>query len=329
VRYGLVFVPEMAPARVVGIAQEAEALGFDTVYVPDQTFHRDPFALLAACAQATETIELGLGLTNPYTRHPVQVARAAGVLGELAEGRFLLGLGAGNRPRLLHGMGMEQTGLVVRLRESIDVIRRLLAGEVVDHDSPTLTLNEVALDYRPAFPVPVYVGTRGPRVLALAGEVADAVIIEGLFTPPALEWAIEQIDAGVAAAQRARPPIAAWQMVATGDAGIAATPLSRRWAALLISTTRADTLRTIGVSGEAIRCVAEEKARGAGELQGHGLAPEDVMKMLMVGPPDALRQRIEELEAGGVRDLVALFFGDEDAVRTSMRAFAKDVARLG
>ena len=328
-RYGIAFVPQMEPARVVAIAREAEDLGYDFVYVPDQSFHRDPFALLAACAQATDTIELGLGLTNPYTRHPVQLARAAGVLGELAEGRFRLGLGAGNRPRLLHGMGMEQTGLVPRLRESIDVIRRLLAGDVVEHHSPTLTLNEVELDFRPAFPVPVYVGSRGPRVLALAGEVADAVIIEGLFTPPALEWAIEQIDAGAAAGQRPRPPIAAWQMVATGDADIASTPLSRRWAALLISTTRADTLRTVGVSDEAIRSVAEEKARGAGELQGHGLVPEDVMKMLMVGPPDTLRRRIEELEAGGVRDLVALFFGDEDAVRASMGAFARDVARLG
>src|SRR5687767_15819548 len=108
-RSGVAFIPGMPARDVVALARQAEALGYDDLYLPDQTFHRDPFALLALCAEATERIRLGLAVTNPYTRHPVQIARAAATLAEMSEGRFVLGLGAGNKPRVLAGLGIEPT----------------------------------------------------------------------------------------------------------------------------------------------------------------------------------------------------------------------------
>ncbi|HEX6022418.1 MAG TPA: LLM class flavin-dependent oxidoreductase, partial [Solirubrobacter sp.] len=174
-RLGLAFIPGMPAGAVVDLVCEAERLGYDDVYLPDQTFHRDPWALLALCAEATSRVRLGLALTNPYTRHPIEIARAAGTLADISDGRFVLGLGAGNRDRVLAGHGIEQRKVITRMRESITVIRALLAGETVEHHSETLTVNSVALDFQPPHPVPIFVGTRGPKMLALAGELADGV----------------------------------------------------------------------------------------------------------------------------------------------------------
>jgi 5,10-methylenetetrahydromethanopterin reductase len=329
-RFGIAFIPGMPFRTVVELAREAEALGYDDLYLPDQTFHRDPFALLAVCAEATERIRLGLAITNPYTRHPVQIARATGLLAEMSEGRFILGLGAGNKPRVLAGMGIPQTEILSRLREAVDVIRRLLGGETVSYESATLTLNDVHLDFEPGHAVPVVLASRAPRVLSLAGEIADAAMLEGLFTPSALDWALAQVAQG--AAKAARPPeeieTIAWQaLFLDDDPDLADQEGPRRWAALLIHTTRPDVLAHIGVSEEAIRGVADDIATkgGVGEPSGAGVRGEEVSKLILVGTPAELRERVVQLRERGVSSISCVLFGSPDEIRLTMRRFAEEV----
>jgi 5,10-methylenetetrahydromethanopterin reductase len=331
-RFGVAFIPGMPARDVVALSRQAEALGYDDLYLPDQTFHRDPFALLALCAEATERIRLGLAITNPYTRHPVQIARAAGALAEIAEGRFVLGLGAGNKPRVLAGHGMEQTAVIPRLREAVDVIRRLLAGETVDHESETLTVRGVHLDFEPGHPVPIVLASRAPGVLSLAGEVADAAMLEGLFTPTALEWALGKVADGAAKASRTLDGVEtiSWQALFLGDdPDLAEQPAMRRWAALLIHTTRPEVLRQIGVSEDAVRAVAADVASrgGVGEPSGDGVTGDDVSKLLLVGTPAQVRDRVEELRERGVSSVACVLFGDADEIATTMRRFAVDVVQ--
>lgn len=328
-RYAVAFIPGMPVRRVVELAQRAEELGFDTLFIPDQTFHRDPFVVLGLCAQATTRIQLGLAVTNPYTRHPLQLARAAGVLGEVAGGRFVLGLGAGNRNRVLHGFGLSQTGSVGRLREAVDVIRRLLAGETLDYESETLVLRDVALDYVPPHPVPIYIGTRGPRTLRLAGEIADGVLMEGLCTPGGLAWALGQVAEGAALAERSPSDLAtiAWQAIEIVDRSEQIEePRFRSWAALLIMTTAADVLREIGVSEEAMAAVAAETARGVAEPTGEAIPPEDIRKLLMVGTTDEIRARFADVgAAGGIDCISGIVLGDEDEVAATIERLANVV----
>ena len=326
-RFGVAFIPAMPAGRVVELAREAEALGFDDLYIPDQTFHRDPFALLALCADATERIGVCLAVTNPYTRHPIQIARGAGLVAEISGGRFTLGLGAGNRPRVLNGFGIEQTKVVDRLRESVDVVRRLLAGETVGYESPTLTLRNVSLDFDPGVPVPIVIATRGPKVLALAGEIADAAMIEGMFMPSALDWAFARIGEGAAAAGRAAPPeIVAWQALFLGDDRLAEQPSLKRWASLLIGTTRPDALARIGVSQESIRAVAEAPpaSEGAGE-RAADVRAADVAKLVLVGSPAQVLERVRALREYGVAAVACTLFGEPDEIAATMRRFAHEV----
>ncbi|MCL6554615.1 MAG: LLM class flavin-dependent oxidoreductase [Firmicutes bacterium] len=145
-RFGFATIPGEA-AAFTALVRDAEAMGFHQAWVPDQTFHRDVFALLAACATEARRIALGVGVTNPFTRHPVQIARAAATVDEISGGRLTLGIGAGNRRELLRPLGLEQERTAQRCAEAVTVIKGLLRGERVTHESDTLTVRDVALDF--------------------------------------------------------------------------------------------------------------------------------------------------------------------------------------
>src|SRR3954468_20480758 len=90
----------LAPAHCVELAKAAEANGFASVWFAETPLARGFLPAMAACAAATHRIELGVGVWNPYLRHPAQIAMDIGALDELAGGRAALGLGSG--PRRAH-----------------------------------------------------------------------------------------------------------------------------------------------------------------------------------------------------------------------------------
>lgn len=327
-KFGIAFIPGMPYTQVVDLAERAEGLGYDYLFIPDQTFHRDPFALLVLCARATRHIRLGLAITNPYTRHPVQIARAAGLIGEVAEGRFILGLGAGNRTRVLGALGIDPSGVPGRIREAVSVIRRLLAGETVDYQSPTLSLKGVHLDYRPPYPVPIYIATRGPQVLALGGEVADGVIMEGLFTEGGLNYGLGHVARGAERAGRSPAAVqtVAWQALSLGDdPQMAGGEAFRRWAGMIIRTTQPDLLQEIGVPEPVIRAVAEDLATYGEEGAGRRVTAAEVSKLLLVGTPEQVAGEVRRVRARGVSILSGIVLGDYGEVRATMERFAKEV----
>lgn len=188
-------LPPCAPVgEVAAAAVTAERLGFDEVWVPDsQLLWRDPFVTLAAVAQATTGIGLGTAVTNVVTRHPAVLASAVRTVGELAEGRFVLGVGVGNS-------SVEPVGLrpstQAELRERLAVVRALLAGEDVDFGPVTSSLRD------PGTAPPVLMAASGPRNLRLAGEIADGAILLSGISPVTLASSRERVAEGALAAGR-------------------------------------------------------------------------------------------------------------------------------
>ena len=167
----------------VALAVAAEESGFDQVWMSHDLFWRSAPVLLAAAAVATERISLGIGIANPYSAHPSEIAMSAATLQELSGGRFLLGLGAG-ADAFLGWAGIPRPQPLARTREAVLACRALLARGAPS-DDPALGgagwQPEGHLRW-PGPPVPVYLGVMGPRMTALAGEVADGVL--ALSYPP-------------------------------------------------------------------------------------------------------------------------------------------------
>jgi 5,10-methylenetetrahydromethanopterin reductase len=331
-RFGAAFLPAMDPRDVAYLARLAEDLGYEDLWVPDQSFQHDPFVLLSGCAHVTTRIRLGVAVTNPVSRHPVQLARAAATLDQVADGRFVLGLGAGNRTRVLPSLGLPTERAAARIDEAIEVCRELLMGGQVSRRSRTLSLTDLRLEMDPR-PVPIYVGTRGTRVMRLAGAKADGVLLEAMFTPEGVDYAIGEVHGGARRAGRdpREVELVAWQALKLSTAlGSADVQRFRDWAAQIIRGTSEEVLERIGIpSVVAHSCRSRSSVPGKEATSDH--VPDSLVeRVVLTGDPDRVEDQLRMLDERGIDSVAILVFGNTEVVTDGLRRFALDVmARFG
>ena len=177
-------------AELARRARLAEERGYDSLWVTERYFQEETFSVLGFLAAATERIELGVGVVNPYTRHPGLVAMAAATADRLAGGRLLLGLGRSD-PGVIEGtFGIPYSRPRETLADAVSVIRRLLAGETVDEPDGRFVLREARLAVTPVRPPPIYLAAIGPRALRLAGAVADGVLLNAYVPAEYVRYAV-------------------------------------------------------------------------------------------------------------------------------------------
>lgn len=198
--FGLGLWPNHPPAEAARLAAIAEAHGFEGIWVPDERFHRDCYLTLGSVARETVRARLGPFVSDPYSRHPALTAMTMATLDELADGRAVLGLGAGASGFAALGIARHQPATAIR--EAVSLIRRLWAGETVTQAGRVVHFHGGHLDFRARPTIPILIAGRGPRILELAGEVADGVIIGALLSPSTFDYAQRHVRAGAARSGR-------------------------------------------------------------------------------------------------------------------------------
>ena len=118
-RFSFSLVPSPPLSAFGETIARAESWGYDIAWVPDQGFMQDPFVALSYLTTCPENITLGIGVTNPFQRHPIQIARAAAALADLRPGGFILGLGAGEKRRIRDRVSAPQGGVQDQLRARV------------------------------------------------------------------------------------------------------------------------------------------------------------------------------------------------------------------
>jgi 5,10-methylenetetrahydromethanopterin reductase len=300
VAYGVGLPPAAPAAELLELAEEVEGLGYDYLWINDERLERDPFTLLAAVAQRTSRVRIGPGVTNPYSRHPALVATAMATLDELSGGRAVLGLGAGGTNH--RALDIERRAPVTALRQAVELLRRLWAGDAVTVAGEVVRTNQAKLDFTPERPrIPIYIGARGPRVLELAGAVADGVIVGNVATGEGWAYALDRIAAGAARAGRGLDDVrlTAWLYSCVADDEDEAVDAIRPMAATSLVTSR-PVLRELGIElPDDFRTSMEARdwslARASVTEAGRLLPADLVHRFGVVGTPESCRARLRAL----------------------------------
>jgi len=193
--FGVGLFPTEPLQKMIQLAKLSEDLGFSHIWVGDShLIWRESFVNMAAVALNTTKPKIGTGVTNPLTRHPSVTASGFATLEEFAPGRFIVGIGLGDSS--VETMGWKPARLSYFERTIAD-LRALLAGKEVE-----LETGKIHLKHPCQNKMPIYVAASGPKMLELAGRIADGVIILVGTDPNSIRQARERIEAGARAAHR-------------------------------------------------------------------------------------------------------------------------------
>lgn len=208
-KFGLRLPPCRDVRTVAEFAAEAESAGFDMAWFPDSQFlWRNVWTTVALAAERTSKIGLGIAVTNFETRHVAVTAAAAATIDELAPGRFKVGFGTGDSA--VKTLGFKPT-VLARMRSQIAEFRQLTRGESITYgESGDYAHREMRISASQGRQVPVYMAASGPKALALAGEVADGVLILSGIGKSLLTKALGHIEEGATRAGRSMGDIDLW-----------------------------------------------------------------------------------------------------------------------
>jgi 5,10-methylenetetrahydromethanopterin reductase len=309
--------PVPAMARLARVAEDA---GFGHAWIGDShLIWREAYVTLAAAALSTRRIVLGTGVTNVLTRDPAVIASAFATLHEACPGRVVLGVGLGDSA--VETMGRKPARLDA-FAEAVGRMRDLLAGREV-----TLETGTIRLKHAPGSGVPIYVAASGPRMLELAGRLADGVIVLVGVDETRVRQALDVVAAGARAAGRdpARQDLVLWVPCAVADDGAAARDAVKAHVARALNRPLPFALD----AGE--RAVVEAIRRSydyyghmeAGSSQARVVPDWLVDRFAIAGAPAECRAAVDRLRGTGIRQLAVIPYGAGGGDReATLRRFA-------
>lgn len=298
---GVLLPRDVPTADVLTFVRDAEALGFDELWVVEDCFFRGGIAQAAVALATTARLRVGVGILPAAARNVAFEALELATLAELYPGRLVAGVGHG-MPGWMRQVGAWPSSPLVLLEEHLTALRALLHGQEVTTDGRYVRLDAVRLESPPAVPPPLLAGVRGPRSLAVAGRAADGVVLAEPATPSYVRAAREQAQGP------ADLRVVAYEIAAVDDDAAAARALARaalRWAG---EPDAAAHLVGLAFAEE----LADLRARHT-DVDAFAAALPDawVDELAVVGTPADARRRLDALGDAGADGVVLIPTGPD------------------
>jgi len=304
VKFGIEFVPREPYWKIIYYAIQAERGGFNNLWITDHFNNRNVYVTLTAAAIYTNKITFGPGVTNPYMVNPVFTAQAIATLNELAPGRVVLGMGAGDKTTL-ESVGVEMQRPLTAAQEAIDIFRKITTGENVVYKGEVFKTAGAKFLFKPKGKIPVYVGAQGPKMLELAGKIGDGVLINACH-PKDVEYAVTCVKEGIRQANKKLEDvdIAAYTSFSVHEDIKKATKAAVPVVAFIAAGSPPQLLERHGIDVKKAEEIKEAlKANDWGKAFG-GVTPEMISAFSVCGTPDTCTQRIAELLKSGISQFV-------------------------
>ena len=290
----------MTPPEIVDCVQLAEELGYDSAWVAEG-HGGDQFSILTACALATSRIRLGTSISSVYVRSAPTIAMAAACVDHFSGGRFTLGLGSSHKVQVEPEHGLEFSGPIPRVRDTVDIVRRLLRdGAVTDYQGEAISIATFDLHFPTFRPeMPIYLAAVFPKMLEIAGEISQGVLLTWC-TPEHARTASKHIATGAARAGVSPETVEVATLVSVAAPGaddggmrrVAATYAGRfpRYRRLMAEAGFADEVEEV------------RRAWREGDVSlAESLVPEGLInRMSLPTDPGAKRERLAEYREAGL-----------------------------
>jgi 5,10-methylenetetrahydromethanopterin reductase len=303
-KFGVEFVPNTPYWKLAAYAMVAEKQGFNNLWVTDHYGNRNVYVALASAAMYTNKITFGTGVTNPWMVHPVITAQAIATLNELAPGRVVLGIGAGDKTTL-EAVGIEMGKPLAAVKEAIDIFRKLTAGENVAYQGEVFKTAGAKFNFKIKNKIPVYVGAQGPKMLEMAGKIGDGILVNASH-PSDIKFAVQMAGEGMKQAGK-KPEdvdIAAYASFSVSEdpkkAIKAATPV----VAFIVAGSAPPVLEKHGINP--VKADEIRNALKAGNFPAAigAVTPAMIDAFSICGTPDTCIAKIAELKKIGIGQFV-------------------------
>jgi 5,10-methylenetetrahydromethanopterin reductase len=322
------YLQDKHPLReAIEYVRYAEARGFEAVWQAESRLVRDAIVPMAAFAATTERIKVGSGVINNWTRNAGLIAATFSTLDDLAPGRILCGLGVWWEP-LASKVGVIRRKPVQAMRETVEVVRRLLAMEKVTFKGEFVCVEDIEIDIvhgdRSPKQVPIYIGATGMKMMELSGEIADGVLLNYLVSPAYNREAMEHLRTGASRAGRSLDQIDRPQLVVCSldeDRGRALD--NARELVTQYLGQQPHIMKASGVSPDLLEEISRVLTWPAEERQiqeAMKLVPDEVVQLITAsGTPDECRAKVQEYIDAGCTCPVLYPLGND--VRAMIDAF--------
>ncbi len=311
------------------MARYAEERGFEAIWQADTRLARDCVVLMSAFLATTQRLKIGSGILPIWTRNPAVIAATWSTMHDLAAGRLMLGLGAWWEP-IAARVGVKREKPLQAMREHVEAIRALFSMEEVTYHGEFVHLDRVKLDvvFGDTAPrnIPIYIGATGDKMLELAGEIGDGVVLNYVVSVDYIQRAIERVRLGAERAGKTlhdvdRPELIVCCLSDTDPAGAMAE--GKKLVAYYLAT-EPHIMKASGVSEDLLRAVQSEMGWPATDAEyerASRLIPDSVVRDLMaVGTAEECVAKVQEYVDVGVT--CPILYPLMDDIRPVIDAFA-------
>ena len=318
---GLLLGSMISPEQIASTAKLGEELGFDELWLAEDYFYTGGISAVTAALDATERIPVGTGIVAAPVRHPAVLAMEIATIARIHPGRFWPGIALG-LPDWLRQMGLHPTSTLSAVRECVEAVKALTGGQEVTQEGNTFTFDRVKLAHPVSERLPIYMGAVAPKMLCMAGALADGVILPLFAGTHYIEWAAEQIAAGRAEAGRSDP----CRLVVFSFFSVADTDAEAKAAARTLFATYLHLSAGMTPMFDAPGITAELAALGADGAAGvdRDMPESWIDDLAVVGDPSTCATRIQRLRNAGV-DSVVLFPMPHERAEQIVTHAARDV----
>lgn len=319
-RVGLCFDGFYSIQEMIELAHLADEIGMDSIWMSDHLCFRDSLTTAMALLASTKKIKVAAAPMSPYSRNPIITAMSIATMEEFAPGRVIASPGTGNAAALKEA-GMESPHPLQTIREYVEILRRYLKGDTVNFHGKMFQINGAKMGFVPSTPIKMYITAVRSRMLQLAGEIGDGVLLSAGCAPGYIQKCVGEIAAGAAKGGKtgANVDVAGFVTAAVADNAKEAIEANKMFLAYVFRNVHhAENIRLGGGAVDQARLAAAVGKRDW-EAAKKFISDEVVFAHSVAGTPSDCAKQLEAFTNGGLDLPIVLPTGTQEARKRVVR----------